>query len=585
MKKLIIALFFIFSLLLTTGVLADHVSVSTDCQQVVLYNYGTVSCSTPAMSIPTNAVNISSTTYAHITPYNANYDGNASRTFGIIACNPYSGHFEDCDYDDVRVCRFPDYTWYETHSGTYTAGQAVTGWGWASVPTNCIIGTNSYFILYAYTNLQYDTVGAVTKSVTLTISPDHGTTSTVANFIVSTSNMSKPYNISYYYVRYSDPANEVWISTVYNVYDDVKTIQTNLGDVTGTHYWYVTATDSEGTIMSNNFTVTVTGAGISTFDVSVVPTTGTVAQIFRMSTTAITGGSPPYSVDFYLNSTDLQAGHCTGIGSGGTCVVDHYLLIGYWRLFAVATDSAAGTRISTYTWVNVTGAPMGQYLNATLSVLPSTGSTDTIFIFTLSIEGGAKPYYIDWRDHHSPICYNETYDRDPPWSTTERYQLWAGSHSIDVQVISSDGQTALSNPVPLEVSWVNYINITAYDCRGTLGADIYPPSATTTTLPPAQIPNASRPVPQLVNETEWVEAGYGWALIFVSPIGLITIITLVVSAVIARFSGTQFGIISFLFLWFILVLFTGVLPTWIFLVLIIIAGFILVKVGAGIFGK
>jgi hypothetical protein len=105
---------------------------------------------------------------------------------------------------------------------------------------------------------------------------------------------------------------------------------------------------------------------------------------------------------------------------------------------------------------------------------------------------------------------------------------------------------------------------------------------TPTTTVPSPIPNVSQPVPQLVNETEWRQAGYGWALFFVSPIGLITFVTLFVSAGMAKLvgqpSGVYFGIIAFIFLWLLLVMFTGILPTWIFLVIVVIAGFIVAQV-------
>ncbi|MEM2446397.1 MAG: hypothetical protein QW734_07050 [Candidatus Bathyarchaeia archaeon] len=102
---------------------------------------------------------------------------------------------------------------------------------------------------------------------------------------------------------------------------------------------------------------------------------------------------------------------------------------------------------------------------------------------------------------------------------------------------------------------------------------------TTTTLPQVTpIENISKPIPQLVNETEWREAGFGWALFFFSPIGLITFMSLVVSAVISRVGGWVFGVVSFLFMWFILVYFTGILPDWLFITLVVVAGFIVASV-------
>lgn len=101
----------------------------------------------------------------------------------------------------------------------------------------------------------------------------------------------------------------------------------------------------------------------------------------------------------------------------------------------------------------------------------------------------------------------------------------------------------------------------------------------TTTLPvPSPMPNVSQPIPQLVNETEWREAGFGWALFFFSPIGMITIASLVVSAIVSRVGGWVFGVVSFIFFWFVLVYFTGILPDWLFIVLVIISAFIVANI-------
>mgnify|MGYP001091978843 CR=1 FL=1 len=149
--------------------------------------------------------------------------------------------------------------------------------------------------------------------------------------------------------------------------------------------------------------------------------------------------------------------------------------------------------------------------------------------------------------------------------------------------------TPVSNPYKASLSQgTNY-----FECISNETDTYYPSSVSALTFVtgvplstiPSPIENASQPMPQMVNETEWREAGFGWALIFVSPLGLITVGTLIFSAIISRFAGAVFGIISFLFLWFILVLFTGLLPSWIFLVLVIISGFIVVSIFKGMLTK
>lgn len=153
----------------------------------------------------------------------------------------------------------------------------------------------------------------------------------------------------------------------------------------------------------------------------------------------------------------------------------------------------------------------------------------------------------------------------------------------------------VSNPytaiLPLGTNYFECISNetdTYYSASAVLLAYTYTPSVTTITVP-SPIPNASKPVPQMVNETEWQEAGYGWALFFLSPLMLITYLSLLLAAGTAKAVGGQnpaaVFTITFLFIWLLLIAYTGVLETWIFIVLIIIASAIVVYFGRSVITK
>jgi len=343
------------------------------------------------------------------------------------------------------------------------------------------------------------------KNVSLTVSPLNGTTTTIFYFNVSTKSLVKPYNISMYY-------DGNWLQTIYNIYEDTKTIDI-AGFPVGTHRMYVVVRDSEGwQAQSNEVQFTITGAGISPFELYVSPSSGNATDIFTFTTSQIYGGTPPYTVTVYLNTTDIEAGHCYNIPENGICKFSTLLPCGNWIATAVARDSAGGIGTSTAVEVNVICKPMGAPLTANLSMSPSTGDSKTIFTFTLNISGGAPPYYVSWLRWGNVICGNEMYSQNPPLTIRERFLFPAGSNSMQVSVKSSDGQVTTSNRIDFEVAWAGYANITAYDCIGTLGETVERPTAPPVVGAPPIEWNAP-----LVNSTEMTEAGVGWLLPFLTP--------------------------------------------------------------------
>lgn len=549
----------------------SHVSVHKYCERNSTISSGELDCYTEPISIPSNAVNISARTLTRISPYNATYEGDPSKTFLLRSCNPetrpsYAGGAQCRDI--YNVCRFPDYAIPNEKYGDYLAGQTVTGNGYVNIPSGCIVPiepTSYYYGLLVDTYVDYDLMPIPTeKYVSLQVSPTSGNTTTMFNFLLTTYNLVKPYNISVY-------VDDAWSSDIYNIYTDTYS---NLmsGFSVGTHKIYEVVRDKDGwQNKTNDVYIDVTGVGIREFSLSVTPSVGNATDVFTFRTTQISGGVAPYTVTIYLNTTDREAGSCINVPENGICTLSTLLPCGNWIAFAVARDGAGGFRASSITPVSVICKPLGAPLSATLSMTPLTGDSKTVFTFTLNIVGGAPPYYISWLDYSGTICGNERYDQEPPLTITERYSFWAGSHGISTSIYSSDGQSTASNRLDFSLTWAGEANITAYDCKGTYGYRVQKPTIA--------------PEVALVNSTLLTEAGAGWLAPFFTPLFFSTIMLIgisgLVTVAISKYSGggehtpMVFGLIALVMIAIYGIL--GIYPSWLVIVLIIIASFIFAK--------
>jgi hypothetical protein len=553
--------------------IAPHVSVYKHCEKNSTISSGELDCYTEPIFIPSNAVNISARTITRISPYNATTEGDPSKTFLLRSCNPearpsYAGGAQCRDI--YNVCRWPDYFIPNEKYGDYLAGQTVTGNGYVNIPSGCIVpagATTYYYGLFVDTYVDYDLMPIPTeKSVSLQVSPTSGNTTTIFNFLLTTYNLAKPYNISVY-------VDDAWLSDLYNIYTDTYTVPIS-GFSVGTHKIYEVVRDKDGwQNKTNDVYINVVGVGIREFSLSVTPSVGNATDVFTFRTTQISGGVAPYTVTIYLNTTDREAGSCTNVPENGICTLSTLLPCGNWTAFAVARDGAGGFRTSSTIPVSVICKPLGAPLNATLSMTPLTGDSKTVFTFTLNIVGGAPPYYVSWLDYSGTICGNERYDQEPPLTITERYSFWAGSHGISTSIYSSDGQSTASNRLDFNVAWAGEANITAYDCKGTYGYRVERP-----TVPiEQQIP--------LVNETALREAGAGWLVPFFTPLFFSTIMLIgisgLVTVAISKYSGggehtpMVFGLVALVMIAIYGIL--GIYPSWLVIVLIILAGFIFAK--------
>jgi hypothetical protein len=104
-------------------------------------------------------------------------------------------------------------------------------------------------------------------------------------------------------------------------------------------------------------------------------------------------------------------------------------------------------------------------------------------------------------------------------------------------------------------------------------------TATTTTTPlPVE------PIPA-IDTAEWTAAGYGWALVFFSPMFLATIFMAFICAICAKLGGATFsGIMALVFVAIYSLPQVNIYPSWLGVVLIIIGAFVIAKWGGEVFG-
>jgi hypothetical protein len=557
----------------------QHVSLTKYCESWGNPGeiYGWFACSPEDIGIPSNAVNVTSSTTTYMTVYNATYEGNASCSFTIQSCNYPLGYLERCGYRQT-TCTGAFYSMPYTYYGTIFGGQTVRSSGSVTVPEGCIIYTGypARLKVTVQTHVEYDLVTLPpTKSATLYVEPKTGNKTTIFYFHLLTSNLMKPYNASLY-------IDSRWQATHYNIYDDTLTVEMVFGENTGSHTIYFVVRDSEGTeITTNTEEVYVGAGGMQPFTLTVIPTTGDVFTSFSFQTSEIRGGTAPYTVELY-HGASIFVGKCEGVPEGGICSKSELLPCGYRNAFAIAKDSAGNQMISNFVPVNVTCAPMGETLNVTLTMTPTTGNSQTIFNLTFTIRGGAPPYRVTWLEWGNPLCSDEIYTRSPPFSVTERWKFPAGSRGISLSVRSADGQVAPSNLLTFDVAWAGETNFTSYDCTGTLGAWVQRGAE----VPPAPYVPSYEPV---INRTLFTQAGADWMAFFFTPIFFATLMLVGISGfitlAIAKYGGGQFAPAAFIIISMIMIAIygmSGIYPTWLVIVLIILAGFVFAKFVLGV---
>lgn len=550
--------------------------ITKTCEYINTYPSNTYfACDIDDISIPSNAINIRAKTSAKVSVINGTFNS-PDKTFEIKACSPRAGVGEDgekCRIEFLR-CTEEDARTEITKYRTGLPGTTITSNVHANISEGCISGTGFpiWVKITGKTEVEYDTISLTEKRVEINVEPESGNETTIFKIYLSTYNLAYPYTP----ILVVDgeeftlsPKNQQNIELDYNFYGKP-----------GIHLVYWKVVDSAGWQgITANKTITVYGVGVAPFTLSVMPEEGNAMTSFRFSTSRIYNGTPPYYVVVFpvKYGEDARIGSCS-LPSSGVCSFSTILPCGNESYMAKATDSAGSVSFSNMVTPRVLCEALGNPLNLTLEVDPKTGDTQTIFTFTLRVDGGKPPYYASWEDWGNMMCY-ETYTSEPPFTVERRYKLWSGSRGIDVHITSADGQRDRSNKVLLEVKWAGEPSSIAYDCTGTLGTGY---------SREALAPSYQQP---LINQSALVSVGAGWMGAFFTPIFISTIMLLGISGLItlsvAKYSGGDLKASGAIFLGCVVLLsiiysISGIYPSWLVLVFIIIAGFIFAKFIIGV---
>ena len=139
---------------------------------------------------------------------------------------------------------------------------------------------------------------------------------------------------------------------------------------------------------------------------------------------------------------------------------------------------------------------------------------------------------------------------------TVKYSSFKGFNTCDTWLEIAQGQiTSCSDDYDLQCG----STLSKLDC------------AAATTSVPFQ---SSEPIPQ-INKAAWIANGYGWLLVFFTPMFIYTVGMGGASAVLARVGGYLVGAVTALALIFVYTIFQ-VYPLWVGITLLILAGFVVV---------
>ena len=205
----------------------------------------------------------------------------------------------------------------------------------------------------------------------------------------------------------------------------------------GSYEVYLNVTDDVGvTAKSNIASVTVNPA----LTVSISPTAVTIdvgqSQLF---TSTVSGGTPPYTYQWYLNDTAVPSATSSDWTFTPTS-------IGFYLIYVNVTDHVNVTAKS-----NIASVTVNPELSVCINPISAAMNLGDSKTFTSSVSGGTPPYTYQWYLNNSPVPGANT----STWAFTPTAM---GSYTIYLNVNDSVDVTAKSNIAsvtvnpPLEVS-------------------------------------------------------------------------------------------------------------------------------------
>ena len=207
----------------------------------------------------------------------------------------------------------------------------------------------------------------------------------------------------------------------------------------GFYMIYLNVTDNVGTTAKSN-TANVTVNPQLTVSISPHSTTITLGQSVLFTST-VSGGTPPYSYQWYLNGAPVSGATSASWTFTPTSA-------GSYTVYINVTDNVGVTVQSNTASVAVNPA-ISVSITPT-SVVMDVGQSKT---FTSSVSGGTQPYTYQWYLDDNPVSGATS----SSWTFTPTS---VGSYTVYLNVTDNAGATAQSNTVPVTVNPWPTVSIT-----------------------------------------------------------------------------------------------------------------------------